>query len=132
MKQIYSLSTAVVSGALFLFAWQLAGAADAGPEISTAATHAGMAAGSTDEKMVKSHLHHVINCLVGPNGADYDANEANPCKSQGMGALVDAPAKKSELEAALADAKAGLAETDMTKSKAKAVEAQNALKKAGL
>ena len=132
MARVYSLTAALATATLCLLAWQPAAAADAGQEIATAATHAGLAAGSGEQKMVSMHLHHVVNCLVGPNGADFDASAGNPCKDQGTGALIDAPAKKAELEAALALAKSGLAATDLAKAKEKAVETQTSLKKAAM
>jgi hypothetical protein len=108
-----------------------AGAADLPKELTTAITHAGLAAGSTDLKMVQTHLHHVVNCLVGPGGAGFDAGQANPCKDQGMGAIPDAPPDKQKiLQTALASAQSGLAETDLAKAQASATAAQAAIKKA--
>ena len=106
-------------------------AGDLGKELSTAVTHAGMAAGSTELKMVQTHLHHVVNCLVGPQGAGFDAAAGNPCKDQGGGAIADAPpAKQAMLKTALATAQSGIMETDLAKAKATAAETQLALKKA--
>ena len=105
-------------------------AADPAKEIATAAAHAGLASGSADLKMVQTHLHHAINCLVGPAGAGYDGTQANPCKDQGAGALTDAPTeKKPGLEAALTLITDAASETDAVKAKAKAAEAQMALNK---
>lgn len=132
MLKVYSFQATLAAATLLSGFWQPALAAEAGQEIATAAVHAGMAASAGDDKMVRTHLHHVVNCLVGPDGAGFDAAAGNPCKGQGMGALTDAPAKKGELEAALTLAKAGLAETDVGKAKEKATEAQTALKKAGM
>ena len=47
-----------------------ASAADVGAEITTAAQHAGLAAQSGDIAGVHTHLHHTVNCLVGPGGPD--------------------------------------------------------------
>lgn len=106
-------------------------AADLPKELTTAITHAGMAAGSTDLKMVQTHLHHVVNCLVGPSGAGFDAGQANPCKDQGSGAIPDAPADKQMiLKTALASAQSGIAETDVAKAKTTAAEVQAIIKKA--
>src|SRR5882724_3163025 len=52
-------------------------------EISTALVHAQMALASKDMGEARHHLHHVTNCLVGPKGKGYDANEENPCKGMG-------------------------------------------------
>jgi hypothetical protein len=107
-----------------------AGAADPGKEISTAAAHAGMAAGAEDPQMVKAHLHHVLNCLEGPSGADFNAAPGNPCKDLGNGAIPDSAAdSRKSLEAAVALAKQGLSEMDISKAKAKASEVQSALSK---
>jgi hypothetical protein len=125
----HSLPGIVVAGVL-LFIAQPATAGDAAKEISTAAAHAGMAAGSGELKMVQSHLQHVVNCLVGPGGAGFDANQANPCKDLGAGAIPDASMdKKAGLEAALKMAKDGVMEADMAKAKEKAAATQAALGK---
>ena len=47
-------------------------------EVSTAQTHAGLAAKGADVNAVHMHLHHALNCLVGPGGAGFDAGQANP------------------------------------------------------
>jgi len=85
-------------------------------QVSTASAHAGMALGAADLKMVHAHLQHVINCLVGPSGKGFDAQEANPCKGQGQGAIVDAKgdtASESRLHAALTQAEHGLKTTTL-------------------
>ena len=108
-------------------------AADASKEIATAGAHAGMAAAAGDMKMIQAHLHHVLNCLEGPSGKDYDASQLNPCKDQGMGAIPDADAgAKMQLESAVMAAKNGLATSDMAMAKEHAAEAQAAIKKAGM
>lgn len=80
-------------------------------EAGIASAHAGMAFGAKDLKVAHMHLHHVVNCLVGPAGKGFDANEANPCKGTGQGAIVDAKGDattESMLHAALAEAEQGL------------------------
>ena len=64
--------------------------ADASNEVSTAAEHAGLSAASNSLLMADTHLHHTLNCLVGPKGRGFDANAANPCASLGNGAIPDA------------------------------------------
>ncbi len=98
----------------------LAQAADADSAVSkqvgTASAHAGMALGAADLKTAHTHLHHVINCLVGPSGKGFDAQQANPCKGQGQGAIVDArgdAASESKLHAALTEAEHGLKTTTL-------------------
>lgn len=73
--------------------------AGANPELSTAIDHAGYAAQAGPAKKVHIHLHHVINCLEGPEGADFDASFGTPCKGQGKGLLNDIDASKSEQKA---------------------------------
>ncbi|MBV8403123.1 MAG: hypothetical protein JO203_02930 [Gammaproteobacteria bacterium] len=105
-------------------------AADAAQEAATAGTHAGLAAQGSSVEQVHMHLHHTINCLVGPQGQGFDAKQANPCQSLGNGAIPDTadPAAKSHLTAALAKAQAGLKSDDLAAAKKAATEAQAALK----
>lgn len=80
-------------------------------EASIAHAHALMAQNAKTVAMAHAHLHHVINCLVGPKGTGFDAKAANPCKGQGNGAIPDAAgnaALQGSLKAAVADAQAGL------------------------
>jgi hypothetical protein len=107
-------------------------AADSAKEIETAATHAGYAADATVLKTAQTHLHHTVNCLVGPKGSGFDAKQLNPCKGQGAGAIPDTSdaAKKKDLQAALAAAKAGLKATTLAAAKADAQKTAALLKKA--
>lgn len=105
----------VLSAAMLLFASlpfsALAAESDVKQEVSTAHAHALMAAGADSLKMTHAHLQHVINCLVGPDGAAFDASAANPCKGQGAGALPDTQGESSlqgQLEEALAAAQSGV------------------------
>jgi hypothetical protein len=124
------LAVVVVAAALVASAPLLA--AELSKEISTAAEHAGYAADATILKTAQVHLHHTINCLVGPNGKGFDANEANPCKAMGNGAIPDSTdaAKKKLLEEALKSANAGLATKDLAAAKKAAAGAQATLKSA--
>lgn len=103
-----ALATGVALGAS-------AQANDAAREIATAQIHAHAAEMMDTVSASHLHLHHVINCLVGVNGAGYSAAaerlSANPCKGLGGGALPDSAADAqahSRLESALADAQTGL------------------------
>jgi hypothetical protein len=104
--------------------------ADAGSEVVTAATHASLAAGSADIAGVHMHLHHALNCLVGPKGAGFDAKELNPCAQNGNGAIPDTTdaAKKSSLEAAAAKARAGIAVADYKAAQKDATDLASMLK----
>src|SRR4051812_24900117 len=80
--------------------------ADVAAELTTAAMHTGLAAKATAIDGVHMHLHHVVNCLVGANGAGYDAGNANPCAKSGSGAIPDSTdaAQKAKLQNAVAQA----------------------------
>ncbi len=127
-----SLGVIAASSMLLLVSTLPSFAADAAKEVSTAADHAGYAADATVINTTYSHLHHTINCLVGPKGAGFDAKETNPCAAMGNGAIPDTTdaAKKKELTSAVAKAKAGLKSKDLAAAKADAMAAQALLKQA--
>jgi hypothetical protein len=123
-------STIALGSSLFLIGTIVPSyAADAAKEIATATDHAGYAADATVLKTTQTHLHHVINCLVGPAGDGFDAKEANPCAAMGDGAIPDSSnaATKMALSAAVTKAKAGLATKDPTAAKADAKTVQEML-----
>lgn len=103
--------------------------ADAAAEAGIAATHAGLAAKQTDIAKVHMHLHHALNCLVGPSGDGFDSTNANPCAKAGNGAIPDATdaTLKAKLTAAEASAKAGLASNDLAMAQADATKTAAAL-----
>lgn len=105
--------------------------ADAHSEIVNADEHAGYAATSADMATVQAHLHHALNCLVGPGGNGFDAKQMNPCAQSGKGAIPDTTdaKKKAALEAAAAKAREGLASTDMAAAKKDAADTEAMLKK---
>ena len=105
-------------------------AADVAGEISTAATHATLAMQSTALDGVHTHLHHTLNCLVGPGGTGFDAKQINPCAGSGSGAIPDETdaAKKKELEETANTVRAGLAATEMTVAVKAAKDAATELK----
>ena len=96
--------------------------ADVSAELSTAQAHAGMSATAADLAMAQKHLHHAVNCLVGPSGAGFDAAAGNPCAKAGNGAIADStnPAQKAKLEAAVKTATPGLTGTDLAATQAAA------------
>ena len=89
--------------------------ADAHSEIVNADEHAGYAATSSDMTTVQAHLHHALNCLVGPGGNGFDAKQMNPCAKVGAGAIPDSTdaGQKAKLEAAKAKLVAGIASDDL-------------------
>jgi hypothetical protein len=127
-------SICAAAGALVLLFASCAGAraADAEKEIATAAQHAGYAADSTAIGMAHAHLHHTINCLVGPQGNGFDAKELNPCKDFGNGAIPDTEdaMKLKSLRAALGLAEAGLKSEDLDTAKKLGAQAAAEIKKA--
>ena len=99
-------------------------------QVATAAAHAGMALGASDLKMVHAHLHHVVNCLVGPSGKAFDAKAADPCKGMGQGAIVDAKgdaATEARLHSALSEAEQGLKATTLDAAHADAQKVMSTL-----
>ena len=105
-------------------------AADPAQEVATAATHAGFAAQAATLEQAHMHLHHTVNCLVGPKGQGFDPNEANPCQKLGEGAISDTSdaTAKAKLNRALANAEGGLKSDDLTAAKKAATETQLILK----
>jgi len=103
--------------------------ADAKAEIATAAQHAGMAAAAPSLAQVHTHLHHAMNCLVGPRDADFDKNNMNPCAQQGAGAFPDEsnPDIKVKLQNAMSAAADGIASNDEATAKKNAATLQTML-----
>ncbi len=105
-------------------------AADASGEIVTAATHAELAAQAGDLAGTQMHLHHALNCLVGPNGNGFDPKNMNPCANAGSGAIPDEAdaGKKAALEKAADTVRTGLSDKDMPTAQKDALAAATALK----
>ncbi|HET7562348.1 MAG TPA: hypothetical protein VFJ87_08230 [Rhodanobacteraceae bacterium] len=100
-------------------------------EVTTAHAHAVMASTADTVEIGHAHMHHVINCLVGPQGKGFDAAAGNPCKGLGNGAIPDSKgdaALQAKLKAALADVQAGLAAYDLAGIHANGKKAAAALK----
>ena len=93
--------------------------ADGPQQISTASKHAGFAATSGELKDVQKHMHHVLNCLVGPSGKGFDASHGNPCNGQGNGAIPETAdaATKMKLESALTVTRQAVSTTDLAAAK---------------
>lgn len=104
--------------------------AAASKQVATAAAHAGMALGASELDMVHAHLHHVVNCLVGPSGKAFDAKAADPCKGMGEGAIVDAKGDApmvARLHSALSEAEQGLKATTLESAHADAKKVMSTL-----
>jgi hypothetical protein len=97
-------------------------AADLRGEIVNAGEHAEYAAEATDIKTAHDHLHHTLNCLVGPNGQGFDKTAINPCAHAGNGIIPDSTdaTLTAEFEKDAAKAREGLATDDLAKAKAAA------------
>ncbi|HTN34645.1 MAG TPA: hypothetical protein VL091_11620 [Marinobacter sp.] len=104
-------------------------AADASAEVKTAAVHAGLAAQAENIKGVHTHLHHALNCLVGPDGDGFDSAEMNPCAKMGSGAIPDTTNDNMTevLEDAVDKANSGLDTDDYNEAKAAAASVQKML-----
>ena len=108
-----------------------ANASDASTEIATAAHHAGFAAKSDTIDMVHAHMHHALNCLVGPNGNGFDSTALNPCKNQGSGAIADSTdaAQKKSLEGVADTLRGGLEDNTLATAQKTAGDAETELNK---
>jgi hypothetical protein len=104
--------------------------ADAAMAEATAAQHATLAASGADLHAVQMHLHHVLNCLVGPDGDGFDASAGNPCQAAG-GAIpqtTDADMKKHLTEIAM-HVHDAIMSTDVDAAKKTAMDVAGMLKK---
>jgi len=126
------LVTLVTIAAAPLMLAATAYAADLGSEINNAAQHAGLAAAAANIDGVHMHMHHALNCLVGPKGDGFDAKQMNPCAQSGNGAIPDEmnAAKKAKLMTAVASLDKGLGESDIAAAKADATAASTAISSA--
>lgn len=115
-------SIAGLAGAALLLAAPAFAAVALSAEISQAHSHATFAAKAATIDAAHMHMHHSLNCLVGPKGEGFDASQMNPCKNAGNGAITDETdaAKKAKLESAKADLMKGLTETDLKTAQAAA------------
>jgi hypothetical protein len=103
--------------------------ADTAAQLSIAQTHAGLAAKATAIDGVHMHLHHTLNCLVGPTGEGFDATPGNPCAKAGNGAIPDSAdaGQKTKLATAVASAKSGIAATDLAAAQKDATATADAI-----
>lgn len=133
MKSIQQvMKIGVLAAGALMLAQGVALAAQPQPakEIEAAAKHAGFAAGAGDIDGVRTHLHHTVNCLVGPEGEGFAPKELNPCKALGNGAIPDTQddVAKSALEAALEKAQSGLADENLETAKMSAMQTEAMLR----
>ncbi|MGN6604131.1 MAG: hypothetical protein ACTHK8_16865 [Ginsengibacter sp.] len=75
----------------------------------TAAKHAEMAVNAKSVKEIQMHLHHVLNCLEGKSGKDYNASFGDPCNGQGaLATLKNGTGDKTRADNAIALARVGV------------------------
>lgn len=75
----------------------------------TATKHAEMAVNATSLKDVQMHLHHVLNCLEGKSGKDYNDSFGDPCHGQGaLETLKKGAANRTRADNAIALAQVGV------------------------
>jgi hypothetical protein len=100
-------------------------AADLRGEIVNAAEHAEYAGEAATIEDAHFHLHHTLNCLVGPKGDGFDRTQMNPCVNSGNGIIPDAtdPKMIAVFQDAAAKAREGLATNDLATAKADAASA---------
>jgi hypothetical protein len=102
-----------------------AAASDLRAEIMNAAEHAEYSSESATIDNARFHLHHALNCLVGPAGEGFDATQFYPCRGIGNGVVPDAadPALRARFAGAAATIRKALAEDDLPKAQADAADA---------
>jgi hypothetical protein len=128
MSKTIGIAVAIGFAAVFVAGASLA--ADVKGEISTAEEHAGYSAVAKSIDEAHMHLHHTINCIVGPKGAGFDATQINPCAGRGNGAIPDSSdaGVKQKLQAAADEAQKGLAGSDLKAAQQSAAQTVSMLK----
>lgn len=103
--------------------------ADAAAAKATAATHAGLAASQDAIGGVRTHLHHTLNCLVGPEGEGFDDSVGNPCAREGSYAIPETAdmEMKESLEELAEKVRMTIASDDLMAAKETATEVQGML-----
>ena len=128
MKSVRMILAAVATASLGALIPNVA-AADAQQAIGIAATHAGLAANAGNINVVHTHMHHVLNCLVGPGGDGFDAMPGNPCAMAGGAIPQENNAEmKTKLLNVAAQIRVGIGESNIADAKKIATDAQNDLK----
>ena len=126
-----SFARNVLAGAaLALLAIPGVAIADGPQAIGIAAQHAGLAANAANINVVRTHLHHVLNCLVGPGGDGFDAMPGNPCAMAGGAIPQTANAEeKTKLLNVAQRTRTAISAPEMAEAKQVATDTQNLLKK---
>jgi hypothetical protein len=105
-------------------------AADLHAEITIAMQHATLAFQASDITGVHMHLHHALNCLEGPKGADFTTKEIDPCANAGNGAIADSSdsTASASLELAVTQAVHGLSSDNLVAAQGDAAAVATTLK----
>lgn len=113
MKRFLAVAASVALGST-LSLTAMAAPGSANKEIATAIIHANVASQITNLDGVHLHLHHVLNCVLGPHSSQYSAAaeklSAYKCVGLGNGALPDShdPAVRGDLQQAVKLADRGI------------------------
>lgn len=122
-----TVATGFALGGLVSFL-PVAGMADGPQAIATAAQHAGLAANSGDIAGVHRHLHHTLNCLVGPEGDGFDQSAGNPCQAAGGAIPQTADAEmRMKLEGIAGQVRSAIGNSDLAAAKEAAMDVQEML-----
>ena len=134
-RQLANLVLGAAGGLALMLAVPALAAMSANPqkEIKTAAEHAEFATKADKIDAVHLHLHHVVNCLVGPKGKGFYAAAGDPCKGEGNGAIPDykgSTETRAILQQSLQLARVGLEIKDYEAAKTVARAAEQLLEQA--
>lgn len=134
MQRLFVLAAAVAFGSAVAATAMAAG--NANKEIATAVIHANVASQVDNLGGVHLHLHHVLNCVLGPHSKQYSAAaeklSAYKCVGLGDGALPDSrdPAVRNDLQRAVTLADGGIEASQFEPAHQAAIEVLAALKQA--
>lgn len=86
---VWIAATALAQGGGYDYGTQPAGGSKAQTQLQTAILHAKNSAGSGAMASAVSHLGHVLNCIEGTKGKNFNASWGHVCQGQGDGILTD-------------------------------------------
>jgi len=86
---VWIAATALAQGGGYDYGTPAAGGSKAQTQLQTAILHAKNSAGSGAMASAVSHLGHVLNCIEGTKGKNFNASWGHVCQGQGDGILAD-------------------------------------------
>src|SRR3990172_7345460 len=92
---VWIAATALAQGGGYDYGTQPAGGSKAQTQLQTAILHAKNSAGSGAMASAVSHLGHVLNCIEGTKGKNFNASWGHVCQGQGDGILTDIKGAKN-------------------------------------